>query len=94
MRIRVSAEGFDAFVRMLDGPPRDVPRLWELLRRPAPWENPRLALEDDYGAKLLRGERTVPKGVNLEMTPDDFGRRLLAQKGSIPEDVDIEIDES
>ncbi len=26
----------------------------------------RLALEDDYGAKLLRREGTVPKGVNLE----------------------------
>ncbi len=36
--LRVSPEAFDAFVAMLDAPPKPVPALTELLRRPAPWE--------------------------------------------------------
>jgi len=36
--IRLSAEGFDAFLSALSAPPRPVPEMVELLRRPAPWE--------------------------------------------------------
>ncbi len=36
--IRMSAEGFDAFVSALSGPATPVPEMLDLLRRPAPWE--------------------------------------------------------
>lgn len=36
--IRMSPEGFTAFVDMLDRPARPVPEMVELLKRPAPWE--------------------------------------------------------
>ena len=36
--IRMSPEGFEAFVSVLDSPPSPVPELVELLKRPAPWE--------------------------------------------------------
>lgn len=36
--IRMSAEGFNAFLAILAGPATPVPALVELLRRPAPWE--------------------------------------------------------
>jgi uncharacterized protein (DUF1778 family) len=36
--IRMSSEGFDAFLQVLAGPPRPVPEMVELARRPAPWE--------------------------------------------------------
>lgn len=37
--IRMSPEGFAAFVDMLDRPARPVPEMVELLKRPAPWES-------------------------------------------------------
>lgn len=37
--IRMSAEGFDAFVTALSGPATAVPELVELFRRVAPWES-------------------------------------------------------
>jgi len=36
--IRMSPDGFDAFVAAISGPPRAVPELVELTRRAAPWE--------------------------------------------------------
>lgn len=36
--IRMSPEGFAAFVDMLDRPAKPVPEMIELLKRPAPWE--------------------------------------------------------
>ena len=36
--IRMSPEGFAAFVDLLDRPSRSVPEMVELLKRPAPWE--------------------------------------------------------
>jgi len=36
--IRMSREGFAAFVDMLDRPAKPVPEMVELLKRPAPWE--------------------------------------------------------
>jgi uncharacterized protein (DUF1778 family) len=36
--IRMSPEGFEAFVDLLDRPARPVPELVALLRRPAPWD--------------------------------------------------------
>ena len=36
--IRMSAEGFDAFLATLAGPAAPVPALVDLFRRPAPWE--------------------------------------------------------
>jgi uncharacterized protein (DUF1778 family) len=36
--IRMSPDGFDAFVAAISGPPRAVPELVELARRAAPWE--------------------------------------------------------
>ena len=36
--IRMSPEGFAAFVDMLDRPAKPVPEMVELLKRPAPWE--------------------------------------------------------
>ena len=36
--IRMSPEGFAAFVELLDSPARPVPEMVELLKRPAPWE--------------------------------------------------------
>lgn len=36
--IRMSPEGFAAFVDMLDRPARPVPEMVELLKRSAPWE--------------------------------------------------------
>ena len=36
--IRMSPEGFDAFLRVLAGPPKPVPEMVELARRRAPWE--------------------------------------------------------
>jgi uncharacterized protein (DUF1778 family) len=37
--IRMSPEGFEAFVDLLDRPARPVPEMVELLSRPAPWES-------------------------------------------------------
>lgn len=36
--IRMSSEGFAAFVDLLDRPAIAVPEMVELLKRPAPWE--------------------------------------------------------
>lgn len=36
--IRMSPEGFDAFLNALSAPARPVPEMVEALRRPAPWE--------------------------------------------------------
>lgn len=36
--IRMSPEGFAAFVDMLDRPAKPVPEMVKLLKRPAPWE--------------------------------------------------------
>ena len=36
--IRMSPEGFEAFVAALSGPAAAPPEMVELLRRPAPWE--------------------------------------------------------
>lgn len=36
--IRMSPEGFDAFLQVLAEPPKPVPEMVELARRPAPWE--------------------------------------------------------
>ncbi|SMH56366.1 DUF1778 domain-containing protein [Mesorhizobium australicum] len=36
--IRMSADGFDAFLKTLSTPASAVPEMVELLRRPAPWE--------------------------------------------------------
>lgn len=36
--IRMSPEGFDAFLDALSGPAAAVPEMVELLRRPSPWE--------------------------------------------------------
>jgi uncharacterized protein (DUF1778 family) len=41
--IRMSPEGFDAFVDLLDRPAQPVPELVALLRRPAPWDVERAA---------------------------------------------------
>lgn len=38
MPIRMTPEGFDAFLNALAAPPRPVPEMVEVLRRPAPWE--------------------------------------------------------
>jgi uncharacterized protein (DUF1778 family) len=36
--IRMSPEGFDAFLRVVAGPPKPVPEMVALARRRAPWE--------------------------------------------------------
>ena len=36
--VRMSQEGFDAFIQALSGPATAVPAMVEVLRRPAPWE--------------------------------------------------------
>lgn len=36
--IRVSPEGFEAFVAALDAPGKPVPAMVDLLKRPAPWD--------------------------------------------------------
>ena len=36
--IRMSAEGFDAFLAALDAPGTPVPEMVQTLQRPAPWE--------------------------------------------------------
>jgi uncharacterized protein (DUF1778 family) len=36
--IRMSPDGFDAFLKVLSGPAAPVPEMVELLRRSAPWE--------------------------------------------------------
>ena len=36
--IRMSQEGFDAFMAALAGPGTAVPEMMEVLQRPAPWE--------------------------------------------------------
>lgn len=36
--IRMSPDGFDAFLNAVSGPATAVPAMVELLRRPAPWE--------------------------------------------------------
>jgi uncharacterized protein (DUF1778 family) len=36
--IRMSVEGFGAFMEAVGGPPVSVPEIVEVLRRPAPWE--------------------------------------------------------
>lgn len=36
--IRVSPDGFQAFVAALDAPGKPVPAMVDLLKRPAPWE--------------------------------------------------------
>jgi len=38
--IRMSPEGFQAFVDVLSEPARSVPEMVEVLKRPAPWETP------------------------------------------------------
>ncbi len=38
--IRMSAEGFQAFVDVLSEPARPVSEMVEVLKRPAPWETP------------------------------------------------------
>ena len=38
MPVRMSPEGFDAFMQALSSPAQAVPEMVELLRRPAPWE--------------------------------------------------------
>ena len=38
MFIRMSPEGFDAFMAIINAPPRAVPEMVELFRRPVPWE--------------------------------------------------------
>jgi uncharacterized protein (DUF1778 family) len=38
IRIRMSLEGFDAFLQVLAGPPKPVPEMVKLARRRAPWE--------------------------------------------------------
>jgi uncharacterized protein (DUF1778 family) len=38
MFIRMSAEGFEAFMAIVNAPPRAVPEMVELFQRPAPWE--------------------------------------------------------
>lgn len=37
--MRMSAEGFDEFARLVSEPGEVVPELVEILARPAPWEN-------------------------------------------------------
>lgn len=37
--VRMSPEGFNAFLNALSAPARPVPEMVELLRRPAPWES-------------------------------------------------------
>lgn len=37
--IRMSAEGFDAFMAAVSAPPTVVSEMLEVLRRPAPWED-------------------------------------------------------
>lgn len=36
--LRVSPDGFQAFVAALDAPSKPVPAMVDLLKRPAPWE--------------------------------------------------------
>lgn len=36
--IRLSADGFAAFLEALSAPPSAVPEIVEIVRRPAPWE--------------------------------------------------------
>ncbi|MGH7081697.1 MAG: DUF1778 domain-containing protein [Acetobacteraceae bacterium] len=36
--IRMSPEGFEAFLQVVAGPPRPVPEMVEIARRRAPWE--------------------------------------------------------
>jgi uncharacterized protein (DUF1778 family) len=36
--IRMSPEGFETFVGLLDRPAQPVPEMVELLRKPAPWD--------------------------------------------------------
>ena len=36
---RMSASGFNAFMKALAGPATDVPEMVEVLKRPAPWES-------------------------------------------------------
>lgn len=36
--LRMSPEGFDAFLTVLSEPAKPVPEMVELVRRPAPWE--------------------------------------------------------
>lgn len=38
MPIRMSPDGFDAFLQVLAGPPKPLPEIVELARRRAPWE--------------------------------------------------------
>ena len=38
MPIRMSADGFDAFLQVIAGPPKPVPETVALARRQAPWE--------------------------------------------------------
>lgn len=44
--IRMSAEGFDAFMAAVSGPAESVPEMVELFRRTAPWENDSSATGD------------------------------------------------
>ncbi|MDE1917954.1 MAG: DUF1778 domain-containing protein [Sphingomonadales bacterium] len=39
--IRVSPEGFEAFVAALDTPGKPVPAMVDVLKRAAPWETPK-----------------------------------------------------
>lgn len=38
--IRMSPDGFDAFIAVLDAPAKPVAAMVEILKRPAPWEKP------------------------------------------------------
>lgn len=38
--VRMSAEGFAEFIALLEQPAEAVPSLFEVLRRPAPWDMP------------------------------------------------------
>ncbi|SBV35937.1 conserved hypothetical protein [uncultured Stenotrophomonas sp.] len=38
MPVRMSAEGFDAFMQAVSSPAQAVPEMVQVLRRPAPWE--------------------------------------------------------
>ncbi|KRG87778.1 hypothetical protein ABB34_03250 [Stenotrophomonas daejeonensis] len=38
MPVRMTAEGFEAFIQTLSSPAQAVPEMMEVLQRPAPWE--------------------------------------------------------
>jgi uncharacterized protein (DUF1778 family) len=44
--IRMSADGFEAFLAAISGPPVAVPEMVDLFRRPAPWDTARSVKEN------------------------------------------------